>query len=88
VPGGHVPASSSEHAGGAPPQHGLTQYCVTPQVCVPHMNGAGAGGVAASVPESIVVLPVGLVEELLPHASARTIAAPTAQTTTGARVTV
>src|SRR5450631_1056842 len=27
------------HAGAFPPQHGLTQYCVAPQVCEPQLDG-------------------------------------------------
>ena len=51
-PDGHTPASPIASQGGAtPPQHCCSQYWVTPQVSVPHANGAFAGGVA-SLPAS------------------------------------
>ena len=49
VPAGHCPESGiGSQTAGAPPQHGCSQYCVTPHVSLPHAKGAGAGGGAAS----------------------------------------
>ena len=44
VPAGQVPPSGFALHTTAPPQQGVTQYCVTPHVARPQANGAAATG--------------------------------------------
>lgn len=71
VPAGHVPESGIQvQLGGAPPQHGMMQNCVGPQVVVPHANGAGAGGMHVFSGESDTVhVRVGMGPLIFVHAA-------------------
>ncbi len=56
-PAGHTPPSGmASHGGATPPQHGCSQYWVTPQTDFPQAKGTFAGGGAASAPASSVAV--------------------------------
>ena len=60
-PDGQVPASSTEkHAGAAPPQHGITQYCSALHVVLPQVVGPPPPLFTELPP--VALLPPGLVE--------------------------